>query len=298
LAPASAFAQTPTLRVSHAAARVVISAENRSDIAVSVSRGSARLPALSVRRDGGAVVVEGGLDTRSLSCDGGYDMGHLFGQGDQVRGSRRVKLPGLGWVNFSDLPVITVHAPRGVAVTTDGAVWGDAGPTEALTLDAGGCGDWRIAPVHGKLNVHIAGSGDVQGETASALELSIAGSGDVALKGVAGPARVAVMGSGDVRLGGVAGTLDARMRGSGNLIVDHMDGSVKADLSGSSDITISGGHAPQLAVQVTGSGDFVFKGVAGAVSASVSGSGDIHVARAEGPVAKSVAGSGDISIGR
>jgi hypothetical protein len=277
---------------------VVISAENRSDIAVSVSRGAARLRALNVRRDGGALVVDGGLDTRSLNCDGGYDMAHLFGKGGQARGVRRVKISGIGWVNVSDLPVITVHAPRGVSVSTDGAVWGDAGPSETLTLDAGGCGDWRIAAVRGKLNVHIAGSGDVQGDTAGALELSIAGSGDVALHGVSGPAKIAVMGSGDVRLGAVTGLLDAHMLGSGNLTVDRVAGAVKADLSGSSDVTISGGRSPQVAVEVAGSGDFVFDGVAGAVSASVSGSGDIHVAHAEGPVDKSVAGSGGVSIGR
>jgi hypothetical protein len=298
LGAAPAFAQTPTLRVSHAAALVVISAENRADIAVSVSRGTSRLPPLDVRRDGGAVVVDGGVDTHSLSCDGGYSLGHLLGGIGHVRDTRRVKVSGVSWVNVSDLPVITVHAPRAVAVSAGGAVWGDVGPSESLSLDAGGCGDWRIAAVRGKLSAHVGGSGDIQGDTAGMLDLSVAGSGDVMLHGVAGAARIESAGSGDVHLGAVAGALDARLAGSGDLAADRVDGSVKAELAGSGDIKINGGHAPQLAVQIAGSGDFVFNGVAGSVSASVAGSGDIHVAHADGPVAKSVIGSGDISVGR
>jgi len=298
LAAAPAFAQTPTLRISHAAARVVIQAENRTDIAVSVSGGASRLPPLNVRRDGGAVVADGGLDTHSMSCGGDYSLTHLFGGIDHVRDTRRVKLAGVGWVNVSDLPLITVHAPRAVAVSADGAVWGDVGPTDTLSLDAGGCGDWRIAAVRGKLGVHVAGSGDIQGETAGAVEVSVAGSGDVSLHAIAGPAHIDLAGSGDVHLGAVTGAIDARLAGSGDLVADRVEGAVRAKLAGSSDMKINGGRAPQLAVQIAGSGDFVFNGIAGSVSASVAGSGDIHVAHAEGPVAKSVIGSGEIAIGR
>jgi len=295
---APAFAQTPTLRISHAAARVVISAENRTDIAVSVSGGASRLPPLNVRRDGRAVVVDGGLDTHSMSCGGDYSQTHLFGGIDHVHDTRRVKLAGVGWVKVSDLPVITVHAPRAIAVSAGGAVWGDVGPSESLSLDAGGCGDWRIGAVRGKLGVHVAGSGDIQGDTAGALDVSVAVSGDVSLHSIAGPTHIDLAGSGDVHLGAVAGAIDARLAGSGDLVADRVEGDVTAKLAGSSDMKINGGHAPQLAVQIAGSGDFVFNGVAGSVSASVAGSGDIHVAHAQGPVAKSVIGSGDISVGR
>ncbi len=298
LSAAPAFAQTPTLRISHAAARVVIQAENRADIAISVSRGTSRLPPLNVRRDGGAVVVDGGLDTHSISCGGDYSLTHLFGGIDHVRDTRRVKLSGVGWVNVGDLPVITVHAPRAVAVSAGGAVWGDVGPTETLSLDAGGCGDWHIGAVRGKLGVHVAGSGDIQGDTAGTLDVSVAGSGDVSLHSVTGPARIESAGSGDVNLGVVAGALDTRLAGSGDLTADRVEGDIKAKLAGSSDMKINGGQAPQLAVEIAGSGDFVFNGVAGSVSASVAGSGDIHVAHADGPVAKSVIGSGEIAIGR
>jgi len=293
-----AFAQTPTLRISHAAARVVIQAEDRPDIAVSVSRGTSRLPPLNVRRDGGVVVVDGGLDTHTTSCGGDYSLTHLFGGIDHVRDTRRVKLTGVGWVNVGDLPVITVHAPRAVSVSVGGAVWGDVGPSESLSLDAGGCGDWRIAAVRGKLSAHVAGSGDIQGDTAGALDVSVAGSGDVSLHSIAGPTHIDLAGSGDVHLGAVSGAIDARLAGSGDLVADRVEGAVKAKLAGSSDMKINGGHAPQLAVEIAGSGNFVFNGVAGSVSASVAGSGDIHVAHADGPVAKSVIGSGDIAIGR
>jgi hypothetical protein len=298
LGAAPAFAQTPTLRIRHAAARVVIQAENRTDIAVSVSGGASRPRPLTVRREGGAVVVDAGLDTHSMSCGGEYSLTHLFGGIDHVRDTRRVKLAGVGWVNVSDLPVITVHAPRAVAVSAEGAVWGAVGATEALSLDAGGCGDWRIGAVRGRLGVHVAGSADIQGETAGALDVSLAGSGDVALHNVAGPVRIDLAGSGDVHLGTVVGAIDARLAGSGGLVADRVEGAIKAKLAGSSNMKINGGHAPQLSVQIAGSGDFVFNGVAGSVSAAVAGSGDIHVAHADGPVAKSVIGSGEIAIGR
>jgi hypothetical protein len=214
-----------------------------------------------------------------MSCGGDYSRTHLFGGIDHGGDGRRVKLAGVGWVNISDLPVITVHAPRAVAVSADGAVWGDVSPSDTLSLEAGGCGDWRIAAVRGKLVVHSAGSGDMRGDTAGALDLSLAGSGDV-------------------HFGAIAGSLDAHLAGSGDLVVDRVEGAVIAELAGSSDMKINGGHAPQLSVQIAGSGDFVLSGVAGSVSASVAGSGDIHVAHAEGPVAKSVIGSGDITVGR
>jgi len=284
----AARAQTPGFHIDHAAARVVVIPEARNTLSVSVSRGDPRLPPLSVRQDGGVIVVDGGLNWRSLTCSGGY------GAVD----TRRVKISGVGWVDIRALPVITVHAPRAVAISTGGAVWGEVGASDALSLDVGGCGDWRVAAVRGKLRGHIAGSGDIQGDAVGAVDLSIAGSGDVTLHSVAGPAEVEVAGSGDAHLGVVAGGLETRLAGSGDLFADQVNGAIKAQLSGSSDVKIYGGHAPQLAVQVSGSGDFLFNGVAGSVSAAVSGSGDVHVAQADGSVSKSVSGSGDITIGR
>jgi hypothetical protein len=285
---AAARAETPVLHIDHAAARVVVIPEARSDISVYVSRGDTRLPPLSVRQDGGAIIVDGGLMMHWLTCSGG----------DGPLNTRRVNVSGVGSVKVGALPVITVHAPRAVAVVTGGAVWGEVGASDALSLDAGGCGDWRVAAVRGKLKVHIAGSGDVQGDTVGALDLGVAGSGDLRLHSVAGLAQVEVAGSGGAHLGSVAGPLSAQLAGSGDLFADQVNGAIKAQLSGSSDMKINGGHAPQIAVQVSGSGEFRFNGAAGSVSAAVSGSGDVHVAHADGPVSKSVSGSGDITIGR
>jgi hypothetical protein len=286
------------LRVTHAAALVVVQAENRADMAVSVSRGAPRLPPLNVRRDGRAIVVDGGLDAHSLVCSGGYSATHLFAGIDHVQDRRRVKVPGLGWVNVGELPVVTVHAPRAIAIAADGAVWGEVGVSDTLRLENVGCGDWRVGAVGGKLDLRVVGSGDIKADTAGALDLGIVGSGDVGLRSVAGPATIVVAGSGDVHVGAIGGALDVQLRGSGDLTADRVEGPVNAKIAGSSDVKINGGHASALAVQTSGSGDFLFNGVAGSVSATVSGSGDIRVAHADGPVAKSVSGSGDIDIGR
>lgn len=284
----AAQAQAPALHIEHAAATVIITPEARTDISITVSRGDARLAPLSVRKDGGVVVVDGGVDTRHLTCSGGYGLVD----------SRRVKLPGVGWVAVRDLPVITVHAPRTVAITADGAVWGAVGASDAVAIENVGCGDWHVAAVRGKLDIHVVGSGDLTADTAGALGLSIVGSGDVGLSSVAGPAKIVVAGSGDVHVGSVGGALDVQLRGSGDLFADRVAGTVNAKIAGSGDMKINGGRAAELAVQTLGSGDFVFNGLAGSVSAAVSGSGDIHVAHADGPVGKSVSGSGDIDIGR
>jgi hypothetical protein len=281
-----ARAQTPTLRIDHAGARVVVIPEARNTIAVTVSRGDPRLPPLSVRKDGAAVVVDGGFLARSVTCGGG------------APGARRVNFPGVGWVDVRSMPVITVHAPLTLAVSTSGAVWGEVGPSTAFGLDVGGCGDWRIAPVRGKLRVSVGGSGDIRGDTAQSLDLSVAGAGHVNLHSVTGSARIDLSGSGDAHVETVAGALDAVLAGSGNLTVNGVNGPVKAELSGSSDMKIDAGRAPQLAVQLSGTGSFEFNGVAGAVSADVSGTGDIRIAHAVGPVTKNVSGTGAIIVGR
>jgi hypothetical protein len=275
--PAAASAQPPMgLRIEHAAARVVVIPEPRGDVVVSVQQGGAGLPALQVRRDGGVVVVEGGLGGRS----GGF--WHWGWSGLNCRGSgarAAVGIPGHGWVPVANLPVITARVPLDARVGAGEAVWGEIGPARSLDLANAGCGDWTVADVRGGLSVSVAGSGDVRA-------------------GSAGATRVAVSGSGDVYMVAANGGLDAHVSGSGDVHARAVNGPVGAKIAGSGDVTIDGGQAPNVGVSIAGSGDFRFRGVAGALSAAVVGSGDVDVARVTGPISKHVVGSGDVNVGR
>jgi hypothetical protein len=284
-----ATAQGPSVRIDHAAARVVVVVENRADVSVSVTRGDPRLPAVTVRRDGGVTVVDGGLNTWGMSCGGGVS---------PMRDDRSVRLPGRGKIEIGALPVITVHVPRRAAISESGAVWGEVGASEALDLAMSGCGDWSIGPVAGRAALSMSGSGDVRGAGVGALKVSTSGSGAVELTGVGGAAEVSVSGSSDIKLGAVGGALMAHSAGSGNITAASVAGPVQSSIAGSSNVKILGGRSPKVAVQITGSGDFEFNGVAGALSASVAGSGNVRVARVDGPVSKSVMGSGEVQVGR
>ncbi len=281
-APALAFAAAPSVRVDHAAARVVVIAENRGDISVSINQGRAGLHPLEVRRDGGVIVVDGGLShagwswgPRAWGFMGGWDGFNCKGSGDHVR----VFVPGKGDIAIGDLPVVTIRTPMDAHVGGSGAVFGEVGPTASLDLANAGCGDWRVADVRGPLSIALSGSGDVHGASAGETHIRISGSGDVTMGPVNGALETHTSGSGDIRAASVRGPISTAIAGSGNVVVE-------------------GGDASQVGVRIAGSGDFKFRGVAGAVSASIAGSGDVNIARATGPVSKHVAGSGDVNIGR
>lgn len=281
----------PGVRVEHAAARLVVIPEARADVAVTVAPGDPRLPPLDVRREGGVVVLDGGLRGRIGACRGS-DL--------NVNGHRpliTVDVRGVGRVPFDRLPVVTAHVPLTAQVAGGEAVWGEVGPSRRLTLSNAGCGDWRVAPVREALSVEDAGSGDVRAQTAGALNWRSHGSGDLAIDAVAGPAVLQMAGSGDVKLERVSGPLRVELAGSGDVAAGRVDGPIQAAIQGSGDVHVAGGRASTVAVETAGSGDFSFDGEAGALSARTAGSGDIHVARVTGPVSRMSAGSGEITVG-
>ena len=276
LAAAPAFAQTGGVRVEHAAARVVVIAEPRGDYAISIDQGRAGLRPLTLRKDGGVTVVDGGyggnfglfhMGWDNLNCKGGWDH------------DPRVAIPGRGDVALRDLPVVTIHAPLNARIGGSGAVYGEVNTTKSLDLSNSGCGDWRIGDVQGPLSIAMSGSGDVRG-------------------GSSGDAHIAISGSSDIVLGAVNGRLDTHTSGSGDIHTASARGGIQTRIAGSGNVVVDGGEAPDVGVSIAGSGDFRFHGTAGAVKVSIAGSGDVDIARATGPVSKHVAGSGDVNIGR
>lgn len=106
----------------------------------------------------------------------------------------------------------------------------------------------------------IAGSGSIIGETAFKdlrdLSVSIAGSGEVKLRGNGEDLEVSIAGSGDVDLADfVAQDCDVSIAGSGDCEINVSD---------------------RLEVSIAGSGDVKYKGDPSKVKSSIAGSGDVR----------------------
>jgi hypothetical protein len=289
---APAVAQGPQAQVQHAAVRLVVVPEPRSNVSVTVAHGPNRLPALSVRQEGGRVIVDGGLQRPFGQGPGGISC-HKGPENDGW-----VEVAGVGRIAYSDLPVVTAHVPLDARVSGQGAVYGQVGAARSLDLANAGCGDWSLASVQGRLAVTEAGSGDVQAADAGQLQAHLGGSGDLGIGRIADGAVIVIGGSGDVRGAAVRGPLKLSVAGSGDVRIGHVDGPIQAELAGSGDVHVSEGRAPSVQVQTSGSAEFDFGGEAGRVQVASSGSGDVHIAHASGPVSQASSGNGEIQIGR
>jgi hypothetical protein len=225
--PAFAAEPPPDIRIVGAAARVVVIPEQRADVVVQVRPGRARLAPLKLRRQGRTQVVEG-----DVTIAPGWKPAWLGGDGcdpGQVR-LKGQKIP------VADLPVITVRVPAFANIEADGAIFGEVGPTQRLTLTSSGCGAWRaaassgdlrvtnkgaaaisVAGLKGAMTIMLDGPGpiSVNGGWTPTLWLRSTGAGDFTYRGDAGRVDVQLNGKGDVILGKVFGALDARAPGDG-----------------------------------------------------------------------------------
>ena len=261
---AAAAAPAPqAVEIRHAAARVVVIPEARSDVKVEVLHANASLP-LVVHQGRGRAVVDGGLRGRLGMCiNHGRPVVHVRGVGD---------------VPYEELPQIAVRTPTDVRVEADGAVFGSVGRTTTLELSNAGCGDWTVGNVKGQLKINQAGSGDTRAGAAGVLVARVAGSGDVSTGPIAGGATVDLAGSGDV-------------------VAASINGPLHASLAGSGDVRVTSGHATDVVARIAGSGDVRFGGDAQTVDARIAGSGDVVVRKLSGAVHKPVLGSGEVIVG-
>jgi Putative auto-transporter adhesin, head GIN domain len=250
--------------IRHAAARVTVTPEARSDIAVSVYKSNSRLP-IRVYRQGDTVVVDGGLGLRGPNC------ASFFGR-------KGVHIWGVGFTPYDALPQVMIRTPMAVKVKASGAVFGAVGRSDSLQLANAGCGDWTVANVTGPADVRVAGSGDVHAGAAGSAEVRISGSSDISFNAIRNGLVSSTSGSGDLRAGAVNGPMHVRIAGSG-------------------DVVAHGGQVTDMSVELAGSGDVRFAGVAQSLQAAIAGSGDVTVGRVTGPVTKHVAGSGSVTVG-
>jgi hypothetical protein len=261
LVGAGATHAAPSLEIRHAAARVVVIPEARSDILVTVLKPNSRLP-LRVSHFAGRTYVDGDLGHRVHDC----------------RKGKAVSIRGLGEIAFDDLPQLVIHTPMDVRVFASDAVFGSVGRSDNLQLASAGCGDWTVANVRGHMELSQAGSGDTHAGSAGSAELRIAGSGDITTQGI-------------------HGGLTAVSAGSGKIQAASVDGDFSARVAGSGDVRADAGEVRLMKVSIAGSGDVAFGGVAQNLEASVVGSGDVSANRVTGQVTRHLLGSGAVRVG-
>ncbi len=279
--PAAAAPQEAEIR--NAVARVIVIPEDRTDIAVEITRGSADLPQLVVERRGDKVRIDGGLGRRrnllQFNSNGIRNCSDGRAEGRQPGEGATVEVSGTGRVRLEDAPLIVLRTPRDVDVSSSSGVYGAIGRgARSVDLGAGGCGTWTVANVDGRMEVAVGGSGSVRTGSSRSLAASVGGSGSITT--------------------GATEDMEANIGGSGSIVVANVNGPVDISIGGSGDVTIRGGRATMMDVAVAGSGNVRFDGTANSLEASIAGSGDVRITEVTGPVSRSIVGSGEVRIGR
>jgi hypothetical protein len=265
-------------------ARVVVIPESRANLEVTVQPGGAGFEPVRVRREGQRVVLEGGLDVNQCKTNNG-------GTTLRTRGGRRLQL--------SAAPLVTIRSPRSLAISTRrGAVEGQVGPMQNLSLSSGGCSRWRLADVSGQLQLtQSGGSRTVAGQARSA-RLQASGGGSIET-GPVGSLDAGASGGGRLQVGTVGGPLNADASGGGVIRVASVSGAVTAEASGGGGVSIAGGRSGMLKASASGGGWVDHDGAASGLSARASGGGRVQVASLDGPVReRSESGGGRVIVGR
>jgi hypothetical protein len=144
-----------SLRVVNAAARVVVIPEDRPDISLIMRRGRGAFAPLRTHRLGPIVVVDGGIR------EGGRASKPAFPGRGGCGSGQTVKVAGRAF-RRADLPVIVARVPKDVRIAAGGLVFGEIGPAASLSLTTTGCGDWKVGPVAGPVDVSSQGGGRVE----------------------------------------------------------------------------------------------------------------------------------------
>jgi hypothetical protein len=300
-ATAGAASAAPSVEIRNAAVRVVVQPENRSDIEVDVYRPNPKLP-LTIERFGDHVTIDGRITPWLMNCHGHRDGLHAF---IWTRGDFSV----------SEFPQVLVRTPMDVSVSAGGVVEGSISRSHALELRHGGCGDWTVGNVDGRLVAQVSGVGDVHagssgtadlglsgtggfelGPVAQALQAHISGAGNIHVQS-AGAADLDITGSGSVKTGPVSGGLSSHISGAGALEVANLDGPMSVQVSGVGSVHVPQGHVSHLEAHLSGAGSVHFGGVADSLEADVSGTGNVDVAKVTGEVEQHVSGIGSVHIG-
>lgn len=145
------------------------------------------------------------------------------------------------------LPLITVDVVAGELVLATNRAFSTSAPIRALIS----------GPSPTAIRIDGSGSFTGAGLAGAALQLRVAGSGNINASGSVDTVDVVVTGSGDVDIGGIrARSAAVRIRGSGDVRA-YAAQSATVEIAGSGDAHIKG-SPPKRNVQRAGSGDVIF----------------------------------------
>ncbi len=228
-APAQAQSQWPTLKIENAAVRVVVIPEARADLAVSVRAGAARLPAVKVSRQGAVTIIDGGLTPGLVD--------RMKGRPAAADCEGTMVVAGGGRWRADQLPVVTVRAPMTVKIESVGAVLGQVGAADYVSLNDKGCGDWALGDTPNLSLVHD-GAGTVRARQVTAgLAVQVNGAGTVIVAGgFTAHADLLVKGKGRIDHKGTIGQLNGAVNGAGLVTVGLVSGTVEKEVRGSGDV--------------------------------------------------------------
>jgi len=227
--------------IRHAAARVTLTPEDRTDIAVEVTNpGHAPMPAIAL--EGTTVVVDGHLRGRVSNCrdDGG------------------ARLEGYGDFALADLPQIVIHAPKAVVLAASGDVTTAIGASQSLDATFTGCGGNEIGDVAGPLHLKLIGAGHAHTGAAQGLNLELAGASGVTV-------------------GAVTDHADIQSGGAGNITLASLTGSLNAQGGGVGELNINGGQITEAHVEIAGVGNTKINAPVQSLNAVIMGVGNVEV---------------------
>lgn len=126
--------------------------------------------------------------------------------------------------------------------------------------------------------VSLDGSGDITCNgtfSCDAMELAIAGSGNISMNFDSQKADADIAGSGDMVLSGTCGKLKVGVAGSGDVDARKLKTSdAVVDIAGSGDVILDASQS--LEASIAGSGDVSYKGAPARISRNVMGSGEVR----------------------
>jgi hypothetical protein len=132
------------------------------------------------------------------------------------------------------------------------------------------------APVIDK--VYLDGSGDITSNgtfTADAMDLALAGSGNITIAFNSKKADAGIAGSGDMVLSGTCDKLDVDVAGSGDVDARELKvADATVDIAGSGDVVLDASQS--LEADIAGSGDVSYRGAPARISRNVMGSGEVR----------------------
>lgn len=243
-----------------------------------------------VKQTHNGVTIDGGQTIRNTNCK------RSKMSADISIGQWTWKKRKGGYKNLEEYPRLKITAPENTHLVIDQAIiFGDVGNIGSGDIQINSCGDLDFADISGRIDlriagsgdvsmgnggigdIHIAGSGDFTAQDMDRVEISIAGSGDVQIANITGSARATIAGSGDTEFGNVDGDFHFRGAGSGDLDVGNLGGNAEISTGGSGDVEI-GRIAGNLSYSSGGSGDFDADYVGGTkLKTSSGGSGTVDI---------------------